>query len=185
MAFHRDRTRLEKPANRFLAVPIGLLAMAMTLPVFAQWRQEASYRVPATQFFNGLPIAGQWQDAEKAGFTYCVNLKVTMRCRRGGLMLMGHGPFSGAVDLDGGDGRGGFHQLTLWHDRDQDAPIDVAQDLERQGWQSCRTMQHGWGDQHIFRQRGSTLRISIDVSYYGKRRIRVMPEWQGPPPACL
>ncbi len=82
-------------------------------------------------------------------------------------MLMGRGPLSAAVDLAGGDGRGGFDQLTLWMTVDQDAPIDVADDLERRGWVSCRTKRNGWGDQYYLHAPGSPLRISIDISYYG------------------
>jgi hypothetical protein len=183
--FHGDRTRVAKAPSRFLPIPLALLALAMTLPLFIQWRAEESYRhIPATRFFDGLLIAGSWRDAREAGFTYCIDFKVTMRCRRSGLMLMGHGPFSAAIDLAGGDGRGGFDQLTLWHDRDQDAGVDVADDLERQGWQSCMTKRNGWGDQYIFMRKGSPLRISIDISYYGKRRIRVIPEWNEAKPVC-
>lgn len=185
MSFHGDRTRVAKPPSRLLPIPLALLAMAMTLPFLVQWRAEEAYRhVPATRYFDGLPVAGRWADARKAGFTYCIDFKVTMRCRRTGIMLMGRGPFSAAVDLAGGDGRGGFDQLTLWHDVDQDAPVDVADDLERKGWVSCRTKRNGWGDQYIFMRPGSPLRISIDISYYGKRRIRIIPEWNEPKPVC-
>jgi hypothetical protein len=185
VSFHGDRTRIAKPPSRLLAIPWALLAMAMALPVFVQWRAEEGYRhIPATRFFDGLPVAGSWRDAQKAGFSYCIDFKVTMRCRRTGLTLMGHGPYSAAVDLAGGDGRGGFNQLTLWSDRDQDAPIDLADDLERRGWESCRTKRNGWGDQYIFMRQGSPLRISIDISYYGKRRIRIIPEWNEAKPVC-
>lgn len=185
VSFHGDRTRIAKPTNRLVSIPLALIAMAIGLPFLVQWRTEKEYRnIPATQFFDGLPVAGNWRDAQKAGFAYCIDFKVTMRCRRSGLTLMGHGPYSAAVDLAGGDGRGGFNQLTLWSDQDQDAAIAIADDLERRGWESCRTQRNGWGDQHIFMRKGSPLRISIDISYYGKRRIRIIPEWNEAKPVC-
>ena len=186
MASHWDRIHTAPPPNRLLMVPVTLCAFLLTLPFLVHWRAVADYgSPPARQLFEGLLVAGSLRDAEQAGFTYCIDFKVTLRCRRSGLMLMGHGPFKAAVDLVGGDGRGGFHQLTLWHDWNQDMPIDVAQDLERQGWDSCRTMLNNAGDQHIFKRKGSPLRISIDISYYGKRRIRIIPDWRGPEPHCL
>lgn len=185
MAFSQDRTWAGTVSGRLLRIPLALSAMVLALPFLVQWRTEQAYlHVPPTRYFDDLPVAGSWRDAQKAGFSYCIDFKVTMRCRRTGLKLMGHGPYSAAVDLAGGDGRGGFDQLTLWSDRDQDAPIDLADDLERRGWESCRTKRNGWGDQHIFMQKGSHLRISIDISYYGKRRIRVIPEWNEPKPVC-
>lgn len=186
MTFHRDRTRFERPPSRWLVIPIVLSALALTTPFIVHWQALRSYGAPpARQLFDGLIIAGNLSDARGAGFTQCIDFKINLRCRRAGLMLMGHGPFSAAVDLAGGDGRGGFRQLTLWHDRNQDTPIDVAKDLERQGWASCRTRQHNWGDQAIFRREGSPLRISIDISYYGKRRIRIMSEWRQAAPHCM
>lgn len=82
------------------------------------------------QLFHDLLIGGSLRDAQSAGFIHCTDFKINLRCRRAGLMLMGHGPFSAAVDLAGGDGRGGFRQLTLWHDGTQDIPIDIARELE-------------------------------------------------------
>ncbi|MBO9574453.1 MAG: hypothetical protein J7494_01830 [Sphingobium sp.] len=129
-------------------------------------------------------VAGNLRDALAAGFISCVDFKVTLRCRRKDLTLMGFGPFDAAVDLAGGDGRGGFNQLTLWHIGSQDVPVDVSQYLEGHGWDSCMTSRGNWGDQHIFMRKGSRVRISIDISYYGRRRIRVIPEWNRSGPAC-
>ena len=99
-------------------------------------------------------------------------------------MLKGFGPFDAAVDLAGGDGRGGFNQLTLWHRGSQDLPVDVSQYLEGEGWDSCMTSRGNWGDQHIFMRKGSPVRISIDISYWGKRRLRVLPELNQPTGKC-
>jgi hypothetical protein len=100
-----------------------------------------------------------------------------MRCRRNGVMFLGHGPFNAALDLNGGNGGGGFDQLTLWHDRDQNAAIPLVTALERQGWRECFTGEGHKGDQAIYTRPGLPVRISMDLSYWGKRRIRVIPEW--------
>lgn len=139
---------------------------------------------PARQMFDGLPVGGSLADARNEGFTYCINFTTTMRCRRQGVMLMGQGPYSAAVDLAGGDGRGGFAQLILWHDTDQSAVLQVGTVLASQGWQSCRTGSERRGDQHIYMRAGSPVRISVDISYWGKRRLRVIPDWQPAKPLC-
>lgn len=90
--------------------------------------------------FEGLPVSGSLEDALEAGFTSCREDTTEMRCRRrNGVMLLGHGPFEAALDLNGSNGGGGFDQLTLWHDRDQNAAIPLARALERHGWRECFT----------------------------------------------
>jgi hypothetical protein len=99
-------------------------------------------------------------------------------------MIRGFGPFSAAVDLRGKDGRGGFDQLTLWHDFDQDAAILLVQALERQGWRSCFTGEGMRGDQGIYTHPSASARISMDLSYWGKRRLRIIPQWNNRERRC-
>jgi hypothetical protein len=161
------------------------MALVAATLLVGHWRMAARVGAPPERLmFDGLPVTGSLGDARREGFTYCLDFITTMRCRRSGVMLMNHGPFSAAVDLDGRDGRGGFRQIILWHDREQTAPSDLARDLEAQGWHSCLTARHNWGDQNILRRAGSPVRISIDLSYYAKRRIRIIPEKFASEPVC-
>ncbi len=138
---------------------------------------RADHPPPPASFFEGLPVSGNLDDALKAGFTRCRSEWTQMRCRRNHVMLLGSGPFNAAVDLDGGDGGGGFDQLTLWHDRDQNAAISIVRHLERQGWQACYTGEGRRGDQGIYSHKDAHVRFSLDLSYWGKRRLRIIPEW--------
>jgi hypothetical protein len=99
-------------------------------------------------------------------------------------MFLGFGPFNAALDLNGSNGGGGFDQLTLWHDRDQNAAVPVGNALERQGWQVCFTGEGSRGDQAIYTRPNAPVRISMDLSYWGKRRLRVIPEWNNRDPRC-
>lgn len=92
-------------------------------------------------------------------------------------MFYGHGPYEAAVDLRGSKGQSGFNHLTLWHDDDQEALYDTLVSLHRKGWRSCYTGTDRAGDQAIFTHRDVRVRISIDISYYNKRRLRVFPSW--------
>jgi hypothetical protein len=133
---------------------------------------------------DGLPVSGRLEDALEAGFTYCISYTTEMRCRRGGVTIQGFGPFNAAVDLDGSDGSGGFDQVTLWHDMDQSAAIPLVTELERQGWRSCYTGEGIRGDQGIYTHPGAPARFSIDLSYWGKRRLRLIPEWNNRERRC-
>ena len=139
---------------------------------------------PPPLTFEGLPVSGSLEDALKAGFTSCWKDTTEMRCRRNGVMFMGHGPFNGALDLNGSNGGGGFAQLTLWHDRDQNAAIVVGTFLEQQGWRSCLTGEGHRGDQAVYTHPGAPVRISMDLSYWGKRRLRVIPDWNNREARC-
>ncbi|CAN5428790.1 hypothetical protein BH10PSE15_BH10PSE15_12630 [soil metagenome] len=92
-------------------------------------------------------------------------------------MLEGTGPYEAALDLVGSDGSGGFDQLLLWHDSDQYAVYAVTDVLEKQGWRSCNTGTDDHGDQNIYTHAGVPVRVSMDLSYWGKRRLRVIPGW--------
>lgn len=128
--------------------------------------------------FGGLPVSGSLADAQRRGFTACFNPDaIRMRCRRHAVMLAGQGPYEAAIDLSGGRGRGGFDQLTLWHDRDQYAVYKIRDALKNQGWRYCYTGTDQRGDQVIFSRKGVPVRISMDLSYWGKRRLRLIPEW--------
>jgi len=140
---------------------------------------------PPALSFQGLPVAGTVADAQRAGFTRCLDFAANYRCRRAGIRIFGAGPFEAAVDARGRDGAGGFDQLTIWDERDQHAVSAIGRDLVRRGWQLCRTGQEDRGDQNVYTKAGSPVRISIDVTYWGKRRLRVLPERGQPTGACL
>ncbi len=92
-------------------------------------------------------------------------------------MLFGTGPYEAAVDLVGNDGGGGFDQLTLWQPQDQYAVYKITDVLDRQGWKNCSTGEGERGDQIIYTHAGMPVRVSMDLSYWGKRRLRLIPDW--------
>ena len=184
-AYLGHRLRAGRPPSRFALIPVGLIAALMgTLYLDHRHRIASIPPPPALTFFDGLPVTGSVRDALREGFTTCIDFNTSLRCRKNGVMLLNHGPFNAAVDMAGSDGRGGFYQLTLWHDLDKQVASDFARDLERQGWHSCLTMLHNWGDQNILRRSGSPVRISVDLSFYSKRRIRIIPERFAKEPHC-
>jgi hypothetical protein len=133
---------------------------------------------PPSASFAGLPVSGTLADAQRAGFGDCIQPDWdSMRCRRHGVMLAGAGPFEAAVDLAGHDGSGGFNQLILWHDSDQYAVYKITDFLDRHGWLNCSTGTGDRGDQILYMRSGTRVRISMDLSYWGKRRVRLLPEW--------
>jgi len=139
---------------------------------------------PPDLAYEGLPVNGGQAFAEKLGFKPCFKTSNALRCRKEGVTLFGQGPFRGAVDLREGEGSG-FYQLTLWHDSDQDAVLALNPVLKAQGWQLCRTGQEDRGDQEIWTRKGSPVRISTDISYWGKRRLRILPEQGQPTGRCF
>jgi hypothetical protein len=131
---------------------------------------------PPTLMFAGLPVSGNLDAAVRSGFTYCFNMDaINLRCRRHGIMFYGHGPYEAAVDLRGGYGESGFNHLTIWHDNDHEALYEVLVPLYREGWRFCHTGIGHAGDQAIFTHKNIPFRISLDISFYGKRRLRVFP----------
>lgn len=135
--------------------------------------------------FASLPVSGSVGDARRAGFTDCVQPDWgSMRCRRHGVMIYGAGPFEAAVDLVGHDGGGGFDQLTLWHADDQYAVYKITDVLDRTGWKNCSTGDGERGDQIIYTHAGMPVRVSMDLSYWGKRRLRLIPNWNKKEPRC-
>lgn len=131
---------------------------------------------PPRLLFAGLPVSGDRGLADAKGFRECLNMNaVRLRCQRSGVFLWGQGPYRAAVDMGGADGESGFDQLTLWHDDDQDAVYRLIGTLKRTGWRYCYTGPEDAGDQAIFTRRGAPVRLSIDISYYGKRRVRILP----------
>jgi len=138
---------------------------------------------PRLMFYN-LPVSGTLADARHAGFTDCVAGSDSMRCRRRSVMFQGKGPYEAAVDLDGDDGGGGFDQLTLWHDDDQIAVQAAGDALHMAGWKLCMTGSGTHGDYEIYTRQGSPVRVAIDISYWSKRRLRVIPERNPKKPLC-
>ncbi|MEG3178055.1 hypothetical protein U1872_17570 [Sphingomonas sp. RB3P16] len=128
---------------------------------------------PASVSFGGLPVSGSLADAKRAGFIDCVSPNWgSQRCRRHGVYLAGAGPYEAAVDLPDG---GGFDELTLWHDGDQYAVYKITDVLDRTGWRNCSTGDGERGDQIIYTKPGVAVRVSMDLSYWGKRRLRLLP----------
>lgn len=128
-------------------------------------------------------MTGSRAFAERLGFTPCFDTSNALRCRREAVTVQGVGPFRGAVDLAGG-GDSGFAQLTLWHDTDQNALFAVGDRLRAQGWRLCRTGTEDRGDQEVFTRPGASVRFSMDISYWGKRRLRILPEAGQPTGRC-
>lgn len=158
------------------------LAVLLPLALLAGCEQR---KPPAALWFEGLPVRGSLADATRAGFTKCVIMDArSMRCRRDGVMVAGQGPYNAAVDLKGRDGSGGFYLLTLWDDRDQQGLYAVGEVFRKRGWNICRTGQIDRGDQTIYTRAGAPVRLSMDISYYSKRRLRVMPEAGQPTGYC-
>ena len=131
---------------------------------------------PPSVSFAGLPVSGKVGDARRAGFTDCVDLDARhIRCRRHQVMVENVGPYEAAVDLAGSGGEGGFDHLTLWHDTDNDAVFRVGSALEAAGWARCLTGNGRAGDQAIYTRADAPVRVSIDISYWGRRRLRLIP----------
>lgn len=139
---------------------------------------------PSLLSFAGLPVRGSLADARAAGFTNCVELPPGLRCRRDGVMIQGQGPYSASVDLVRRDGSGGFTELTLWHDLDQNAVFAIGEAFEDLGWNACLTGEGNRGDYKIWTLKGAPVRLSMDISYWSKRRFRVIPEKAVPDRAC-
>ena len=136
---------------------------------------------PAPLHFSGLPASGSLAFALRSGFTSCFNMDaIRLRCRKHGVLFQGRGPYEAAVDLRGSKGQSGFDHLVLWHDGDQRALYDALIPLHRKGWRACITGTDRAGDQAIFTLPGAQVWISVDISYYGKRRLRVFPSTVAP-----
>ena len=146
---------------------------------------EARKAPPPPLWFEGLPVRGSLSDAQRAGFAGCIRQTRSMRCHREGVQVKGQGPYSAAIDLLYSDGSGGFDQLTLWRHDDQRAVSAVGNLLKAEGWRVCRTgPNESRGDQEIYTKSGSPVRYSIDLSYWGKRRLRILPELNQPTGHC-
>lgn len=157
---------------------IAFLTLAVFGGTFLAGRDRRHLAPPPRLTVGGLPISGSLADAIGMGFSDCFQINASeMRCRRRGVFLAGNGPFEAAVDLAGGDGRGGFDQLILWHDWDQYAVYAIGDAFERHGWRSCSTYNNDRGDQVIYMHHGARFSVSMDMSYYGKRRVRLIPAW--------
>jgi len=138
---------------------------------------------PPDRAFEGLPVTGSRAFAERLGFAPCFTTSNALRCRKDGARLLGAGPYRAAVDL-AGSGSSGFRQLTLWHDENQNAVFAISDALKARGWQRCNTGTEDRGDQEIWRRQGARVRFSMDLSYWGKRRLRVLPELGQPTGKC-
>ncbi len=106
-----------------------------------------------------------------AGFGNCHEVMRSLRCSKAAVTIKDVGPLNAAVDLDQDSGR--FDRVTLWHDSDQGAMLPLKGALEGEGWKSCLTAE----DERFWKPL-SPLRIAMDTSYWGKRRLVI----SAPPP---
>ena len=147
--------------------------------------REPAYTPPSSLAFAGLPVSGTAEDARRAGFIKCVKIDAfRARCRREPVLVLGEGPYEAAVDLIGSKGQGGFDHLTLWKNGGQEEIYKLVEALQRQGWRHCETGNERWGDQDIYTRPGVPVRAWMDLSYYGKRRVRIMPLWKDTERSC-
>jgi hypothetical protein len=163
----------EWPAGRHI-----LLSVCIIVPLIGSLvkMHPKIRRPPPTIVFIGLPVSGTLQDALRRGFVNCfASDAVHMRCRHHNLYIGSLGPYEAAIDLMGGNGEGGFDQLVIWHDRDNAAVFKIGNALLRAGWNRCYTSIGNWGDQAIYTRPGSPVRLSMDLSYWAKRRLRIIP----------
>lgn len=166
-------------AHRWRAHGAALVAVAV-LAGCGQHRAAAS---PPSLSFEDLPISGDLDDARRAGFTNCIANDTDMSCRRSHVSFVGKGPFYATVEFNRPDGSGGFHQLTLWHATNEGAVHGIATELKRQGWREC-FIGGRWGHQAIYTRRGAPVFISMDLSYWLHRRLRVIPASNRQEPRC-
>jgi hypothetical protein len=131
--------------------------------------------------FEGLPLSGNEATALAAGFGNCLDATKGLRCRKDGVTIMGVGPLIAAVDLDQKrpDGSARFDHVTLWHPSDQGVVLGLEDALARAGWKSCITT-----DAERFWRPPSPLRIAIDTSYWGHRRVLISAPPPDPKPYC-
>ena len=159
---------------------MAMLAMAL----LTGCNREPDAPPPANLALQGLPVTGDLDFARGAGFTRCMELGRYLRCRREGVMFAGGGPYHAAVDALGHEGASGFHEVSLWSETDQSAMSRIGNELAEQGWDQCRTGQEDRGDQRILTKPGSPVRVSIDITYWGKRRLRILRERGQPTGHC-
>ena len=131
--------------------------------------------------FEGLPLSGNMATALAAGFGDCHEVMRSLRCRKDDVMIMGVGPLIAAVDIDEKTEHRSarFDHVTLWHDSDQSAMLPVKYALENVGWRSCLTP-----EAERFWKPPSPLRIAMDTSYWGKRRLVISASPPDPKPYC-
>jgi len=176
-------------SGRFRIAPgaharLGPWAPCLMLLALASCGEE-SRPPPASRLYGDLPVSGTLADARRAGFTACIADDADVRCRREGVFFERKGPFSAAVDLEGGDGAGGFDRLTLWHQTDQSALIAIVDKLRSEGWSECLTpMGARWADQAVYQRKGAPIFISLDLSYWSIRKLTVHPALSGSIPQC-
>lgn len=161
----------------------AFLAPLLFLALLASCGEEQ--QPPAAFLFNDLPVSGSLADARRAGFNACLSSNVGMRCRKEGVFLLRHGPFSAAVDLQGGDGTGGFAHLTLWHSSDQSALVAITNVLRDEGWSEClKPVGSGWEGRAIYQHKGSPIFIALDLTYWDRRTLKVFPAATTKIPRC-
>ena len=177
------QTLRDLPARRWYLTAFCAILLGCLLAIV---RHEPDRVPPSAVFFAGLPVSGKLDDALRAGFDDCFATNaVNMRCRRHEVTIANTGPYEAAVDLTGSRGSGGFDQLVVWHDRDNYAVFQIADALRRAGWQQWYTGDDRWGDQSISTRSGFAVRASMDMSYYSKRRMRIMPKWNDRERRCV
>ena len=131
--------------------------------------------------FAGLPLSGNKATALAAGYGECLEATQGVRCRKDGVSIMGIGPLNSAVDLDAraADSSARFDHVTFWHGSDQSAVLPLKAALVNLGWQSCLT-----SEEERFWKPPAPLRIAMDTSYWGKRRVVISAPPPDPQPYC-
>ncbi|VXD01771.1 hypothetical protein [Sphingomonas sp. AX6] len=160
------------------------IALILSLALATACERAPDAPPPANLSFEGLPVTGDLDFARSAGFARCMELGRYLRCRREGVEFGGGGSYHAAVDALGNEGASGFHEVSLWSETDQSAMSRIGNELAEQGWDQCRTGQEDRGDQRILTKAGSPVRVSIDITYWGKRRLRILPERGQPTGRC-
>jgi hypothetical protein len=161
------------------------LRAALLAPLLLTGCEPPHRPPPPTLLYEGLPVRGSMADAVRAGFNDCMKDSQTVRCRRKDTKLLGYGPYLAVVRPLYSDGSGGFEEVTFYNDWDQSAVLPIGAFLEKSGWTICRTGQdENHGDQVIYTKAGSPVRFSMDLSYWGKRRFRILPEANQPKGHC-
>lgn len=169
------------PSSCGRGIVLGLAALALSGCNGSA--PEAAHQKPQkpSAVFEGLPLSGNRATALAAGFGNCLDGTQGLRCRKDDVKIMGVGPLSAAVDLSvrGPDGGTRFDHVTLWHPTDQGAVLGLEPKLENAGWKSCIT-----SVEERFWRPPSPLRLAIDTSYWGHRRVVISAPPPDPKPYC-
>jgi hypothetical protein len=146
---------------RTALLPALLILAACSDPIA---REAAKAPEKPVALFERLPLSGNLATAVAHGFGNCLDDGRGIRCFREQVRVMGIGPVRAAIDMIGADRR--FDHVTLWHPSDQSAMLPLRDVLAKAGWRTCLTP-----DEERFWKPPSPVRLALDTSYWGKRRL--------------